>query len=579
MVNETIAKVRSLMEEKGLDVYVVSKYDPHFSEYSDAHFNTVKFMSNFSGSTAKYCITKDEASIFLDGRYHIQGEDETSDNEVKVYKLGLNGVPTMDEYIGQKFAGKDVKVGLDFEVTPLALIKSIENALGKEKVQFVDLDLTSPLWTDRPAMRCEDIFEYGIEFSGESTKDKFQRVKDCMKKDNTECYVISTLEDIAWLLNLRGDDVLFTPVFNAYVVIENDTLNLFVDKSKLKNVKLDSFVEVHDYKDIYTFLGAIDKEIAFVDTCNYKLVSSLKNKKLIKANYTIRLKGFKNEVEINNAKKAQVKDSAALAKAACYIIENAHKHNEYDVTDILTEYRSKNENYISPSFGTIAGYKGNGAMAHYSAPTVGSKELDHDGILLIDSGAQYFEGTTDITRTFTLGNVTEQQIMDYTLVLKSLISLSTAIFPAGTTGIQLDTIARLPLWKNLLDYNHGTGHGIGQTLGVHEGPCGFGLKLEHPMEKDFVTSCEPALYRPSEYGIRIENTLVCRELKEVNGITYLNFETISYFPYDLKLVDKNLLTVEEINWVNEYNKKTFELLSPSLEGRDLEWLKENTKSL
>ncbi len=581
--NDLFKKIREDMKKEKVDIFVVTKFDPHKSEYGPDHYNYVNFVTGFTGSTATLTITQEEVCLFVDGRYHIQADNEVKGTEIIVQKLGVNNVPSMAEYIG-KFVKEGHFIGLQGESMPNNLLKQILDNIKDLKVEVKEnITILDNLWTNRPAMESCEIFNHDISYTGVSFTDKLAEVYKKMDKDKVDTYIIATLEDIAWLLNLRGKGLVNSPVFPSYLIIDKKEVNFFVNESNLKNVTLDKVIKVQKYEDIYTYVSNLSKDlkVAYKNDINYKLLSSIKSEKQhpLTINYTEELKAVKNATELKNIEKAYEKDCVALVRGIKRIKENANSLTEVDVANILIEERSKMEHYLMPSFDTIAGYMENGALMHYKATEEKHSKLSNKGFLLIDSGSHFLDGTTDITRTIVLGDVTEEMKKDFTFVLRSMIRLSKASFLKGTTGAQLDMFSRMSMWENLMDYKSGTGHGIGFCLSVHEGPNGIGTRGAHVAEINEVYTNEPGVYKENKYGIRTENTIYVKEVcTNENGIFY-GFNTLSYFPIDVDAIDKKYLSEEDIQWFNNYHRETYNKLSPFLNEEEKAWLKKETREI
>ncbi len=544
--NDLIKKVREEMKKEKVDIFVITKFDPHKCEYGPDHYNYVNFVTGFTGSTATVTITQEEVCLFVDGRYHIQADNEVKGTEIIVQKLGSNNVPTMIEYI-EAFVKDGKSLGFQGESMPNNLLKQILDATKMVKLEVKEnITILDDLWTNRPALEDSHIYNHDIAFAGVSFTDKLAEVYKKMDKDKVDTYIIATLEDIAWLLNLRGNDLVNSPTFRSYLIIDKKEVNFFVDDSKLKNVTLDKVVKVQKYEDIYTFIGNLSKDlkVAYKNDINYKLLSSIKSEKQhsLTLNYTEELKAVKNATELKNTEKAYEKDCVALVRAIKRIKENADNLTELDVADILIEERSKMEHYLMPSFDTIAGYMPNGALMHYKATEANHSKLASSGFLLIDSGSHFLDGTTDITRTIVLGDITEEMKKDFTFVLRSMIRLSRASFLKGATGAQLDMYARISMWDNLMDFKSGTGHGIGFCLAVHEGPNGIGTRGTHVAQLNEIYTNEPGVYKQNQYGIRTENTIFVKELcTNVDG-TFYGFDTLSYLPNHEEAIEKKYIS-------------------------------------
>lgn len=586
-IKEKIQLLRSKMKENNLQTYIVSKFDPHQSEYSNEFFNSIKFISGFSGSTAMFVITEEEAGLWVDGRYFIQADNELKDTGIIVQKIGQKDVKEYLDYVVENTKNGD-NIGLDGSTISCSSIKTIEDRCKEKNIKInPNVDLIGEMWADRPELSNELLFNHDLKYAGLSFEQKLEQVKEMMDKDNVNVHVISTLEDIAWLTNLRGHDTPTLMTFRSYVVIKNGEVNFFVDKNKLVNVKLSDKIKVFEYDEVFEYIekniNKDDKVALKLLSTNYKIYSTIKsiteNIKDIKNNYTEILKAKKSDVEINGMKNAYIRDCVALVKTIKYVKENANNLNEYEIDALLTKYRSEQDNYLKPSFDTIAGYNANAAMMHYSATKENCTKLKNEGFLLIDSGAQYLDGTTDITRTIVLGEITDEMKKDFTLVLKSMMAVANAIFLKGAHGAQIDMLARKPMWDNHMDYKSGTGHGIGFCLNVHEGPQGISGRSTTPLELGMAVTNEPGVYKQDKYGIRTENTEVVVESGVSSDGEFYKFLELTYAPIDVNAIDVKLLDDVELRNINEYHKEVYNKLSPFLNDEEKAWLKTETREL
>ncbi len=585
-----VQKIRELMQQNNIDTYIITKFDPHLSEYTTPHYDTVKFISNFTGSNGTIVITKDTAGLWTDGRYFIQAEKELDANTFTLFKQGLPDTISFLDFANKNTPNSGT-IGINGESIPAANINSLYEKNNNKKINInINFDFVSQIWTNRPKINSNKVFEHAIQFSGKTRKEKIAEIQNELKEKNCYLTVVNILEDIAWIYNLRGSDGYNTPTFNAYTVISQDEAILFIDDFKIADVK-DSLnsdnIKIMSYNEIYNYLKSLDndKNIYIKNTSlNYKLLEAIKHTKTINfdSNISENLKALKNQTEITNIEKAYTRDCISLVRSIKYIKENAHTETitETYVDELLTKNRSAMENYLTPSFDTIAGYNENGAMLHYKATEKNQATIKNYGFLLIDSGAQYLDGTTDITRTISLGNLTEEMKKDFTLTLKSMIAVSNARFLKGTCGNAIDILARQPMWNNGLDYKCGTGHGLGYCLNVHEGPQGISSRNKNVEFKvGMVLTNEPGVYKENKYGIRTENTLVVTEDLKTDIDTFFKFKTLSFFPIDVDAIDKSLLTSEEVLWVNEYHKETYNRLSPFLNEDEKKWLKKETREI
>ena len=532
----------------------------------------------------------EESYLWTDGRYFIQAEKELNGSGIKLMKMNIPGYPSLIEWIKN-----NVKEGktLAFDGSTISTneYKNYQELSKKNGFNIkMDRDLLNEIWSNRPELSKEKIFIHDTKYCGRCTSEKLQEVRDEMKKLEGENYVIASLDDIAWLFNIRGNDIAYNPVALAYALISDKKAVLYINEEKVTNDDKRTLeaqgVTLKSYNDIYEDIKNVTESIiidgAKVNGKLYSLISE--DVKIIEnLNITTSLKAVKNEVEIKNMEVSQVRDGVAMVKFIKWLKENVGKINmtEISASDKLEEIRANGEKFKGLSFNTIAGYKDHAAMMHYSATEESQYELNSEGMLLIDSGAQYLDGTTDITRTFILGSITEEEKRDFTLVLKSHIALATTIFLKGTNGCNLDAIARRPLWKYGMDYKCGTGHGVGFFLNVHEGPQGirpFGNTIA--LEPGMILTNEPGVYKENKHGIRTENTLlVTKAFKNDEMGEFYKFDTISYCPIDLEGVDVSLLDEEEREWLNNYHRTVYEKLSPYLNEEEKKFLEKETRSI
>lgn len=590
-VNEKINLLRNAMKNHGLSAYVIPSSDAHLSEYVATHWQGRAYMSGFTGSAGTLVITLEESGLFTDGRYFIQAENELKGSEVKLFKMAQPGVPTINEYL-VSVLNEGETVGFDGKVLSVATVKEMKKAFEAKQLKLkVDEDLLESVWNDRPAIPSTDVFVHETKYTGYSCAEKLSIVREEIKKQSANGYVLTALGSIAWLFNVRGDDILFNPLVVSYgLVLENEAY-LFVDNHRLsedvKTYLTENGVTLKDYTQIDEVLNQLSGSILCpVDSMNYYLYDILTKKSDVTVidghDIVNELKAVKNKVEIENTHNAQVKDSVALVGAVCEIYEKLDSEaglTEFDVREILEVHRRRQPLNYGSSFGAIVAYGANAAMMHYNPTKEHCTKLDKLGFLLIDSGGQYLDGTTDITRTFVLGELTDEEKLHYTLVLKGHINLCKAVFQKGCTGGNLDILARQPIWEYGLDYRCGTGHGVSYFGGVHEGPQGFRLTQTVPLKPGMMITNEPGIYEEGRHGIRIENTVLVVERNATEYGEFYEFETISYFPIDTRAVDVTLMTEAELAWLNQYHQKVLDVLSPNLEGRELAWLVEQTKPL
>ncbi len=590
-VNERIKKLRVEMKKKRIDAYIVNTSDPHMSEYLADYYKTRVYISGFTGSAGIVIITKDKAILWTDGRYFIQAETEIAGSEMELFKIATPGYPSYIEWLNKNLKDGDT-LGFDGKTYSQSAFESLEKQFRGKKIKFEDkFDLVGSIWDDRPCLPTAKAFIHEIKYTGKSTYEKLEDIRVKMKEKGADYFVLGSLDDIAWTFNIRGGDVLYTPVIISYALISMDNAYLFVDKDKInEDVRVflnENDVNIKDYEDIEKFLSNIESDAKiFLDKTmiNRYIYSSIpKNIKIISdTNITTNLKGMKNDTEIKNQKNAYIKDGVALTKFLYWLDNNIGKKeiSELSAADKLLEFRKKQEDFIEPSFSTISAYGANAAMAHYSADKDSNAILSERGFYLVDSGGQYLDGTTDITRTIALGDITDEEKTDFTLTLKGHINLSDAKFLEGTNGYQLDILCRAPMWKHGLDFKHGTGHGIGYLLGVHEGPHRIANSPNYiSLEKGMIVSIEPGVYKSGKHGIRIENIVVVDEAMKTESGDFLKFETLSFVPIDLNAIDPRLLNEDEKIWLNNYHSQVFEKISPYLTEDEKKWLKEITRKI
>lgn len=582
--------LREVMKKENVDYYIIPSGDSHQSEYVPEYYKGRAYVSGFTGSAGTLLVGIEESYLWTDGRYFIQAEKELNGSGIKLMKMNIPGYPSLIEWIKN-----NVKEGktLAFDGSTISTNEYKNYKELSEKNGFnikMDKDFLNEIWSDRPELSKEKIFIHDIKYCGRCTSEKLQEVRDEMKKLEGENYVIASLDDIAWLFNIRGNDIAYNPVALAYALISDNEAVLYIDEEKVANDdkrRLEAQgVTLKPYNDIYKDIKNVTESIiidgAKVNGKLYYLISE--DVKIIEnLNITTSLKAVKNEVEIKNMEVSQVRDGVAMVKFIKWLKENVGKINmtEISASDKLEEIRAKGEYFKGLSFNTIAAYKDHAAMMHYSATEESQYELNSEGMLLIDSGAQYLDGTTDITRTFILGSITEEEKRDFTLVLKSHIALATTIFLKGTNGCNLDAIARRPLWKYGMDYKCGTGHGVGFFLNVHEGPQGIRPFCNNiALEPGMILTNEPGVYKENKHGIRTENTLlVTKAFKNDEMGEFYKFDTISYCPIDLEGVDVSLLDEEEREWLNNYHRTVYEKLSPYLTEEEKKFLEKETRSI
>ena len=596
MIKQRIENIRDLMKEKNIYAYIVPSSDYHQSEYVGDYFKSREFMSGFTGSAGTLIISMDEAGLWTDGRYFIQAEQELKDSGIKLFKMGEEGVPTIEEYLLEKLP-KNSTLGFDGRVMSVKEGQSLANKLAFKGINIeYKYDLVNDIWEDRCSLPTEKAFLLGTEYSGESFSDKLSRIRAVMKEKKATTHILASLDDIAWLFNIRGRDVKSNPVVLSYAVITIDSVYLFIDKNKIgKDIRAElskENVQIKGYEEVYEFIKNIDEdEVVLIDTSkvNYAIYNNIPSnvQKIEERNPSILFKSIKNEIELKNIRNSHIKDGVAFTKFMYWLKNNIGKIEitEISATQKLEEFRREQDKFIEPSFSTIAAYKDHAAMMHYSATEESNYKLEPRDLFLVDSGGQYFDGTTDITRTIALGPIPENVRKDFTNVVRGMIRLSKAKFLYGCRGYNLDILARGPLWEEGIDYKCGTGHGIGFVLNVHEGPNGFRWKVREDiddtciLEEGMVTTNEPGVYVENSHGIRIENEIVVRKAEKNEYGQFMDFEVITFAPIDLDAIDESLILKDEKVYLNNYHKQVYDKISPYLNEEEKQWLKTYTREI
>lgn len=591
-IPERLAALRNAMKQQPIDAYIIPSSDPHLSEYPADCWKAREWMSGFTGSAGTLVVTADKAGLWTDSRYFLQAGLQLEGTGIDLYKMGLPDTPAMADFLLHELK-PGATVGLNGQTYSAADAIRLENELKKNSISLrTDTDLIEPIWQERPAIPDAPLFEMPRELSGQSTAEKLEALHEKLREAGADSLILSSLDEVAWTFNIRGTDVAYNPVAISYAFISEKENILFIHPKKLNPETAERLkeqgVKLADYSMIYTYLSRLpEKARVFVDKqkTNVALYRSLPATCTVIEGISpaAHLKSIKNETEIDGFRNAVVKDGVALVRFY-YWLENqmaaGEKVTELGLAEKLTAFRAEQPQYIMDSFETIAGYGVHGAIVHYAATPETDATLRAEGLLLIDSGAQYLDGTTDITRTIALGEPTEQMKKDFTRVLKGTISLAKSKFPAGTRGSQIDLLARKALWDAGINYLHGTGHGIGHCLNVHEGPQSIRME-ENPvvLKPGMVISDEPAMYRTGEYGIRTENMILCREDSETEFGKFLSFETLTLCPIDTRLVIPTMLSARERAWLNKYHQMVYEQLGPHLDEAEKTWLKHKTAEI
>lgn len=589
MIQDRLAALREVMRRESIDAFIFPSTDPHNGEYVPAHWEGRKWISGFDGSAGTAVVTMDKAALWTDSRYFIAAEEQLQGTEFKLMKERVEGTPTISQWLGMSLAHiNGAVVGLDGYVNAANEVRGLAEELRRQggitiRTNFDPLDI---IWKDRPEIPLSTVVQHPLEYSGETAESKLQRIRTAVKRSGAEALLVTALDDIAWTLNLRGSDVHCNPVAVAYLLIDVEKTILYINKVKLAPSAADALkaagVVVEDYGNVVEGLRHFDGYNILLDPnqVNYALFSAVSAKKVVEAASPVPyLKCVKNEAEIRGFHSAMLRDGVAMVKFLHWLkpAVEAGGQTELTVEKKLTSLRAEQPLFKGVSFDTIAAYQEHGAIVHYEATPETDVELKPRGFLLLDSGAQYLDGTTDITRTIPLGPVTEEQKKVYTLVLKGHIQLELCKFPNHASGTQLDILARQAMWKEGLNYMHGTGHGVGSYLNVHEGPHQIRMEWKpSPLQAGMTVTDEPGLYLAGKFGVRIENTLIVKDFIETEFGKFLQFESLTLCPIDLDCADLDMLTAEEKQWLNDYHKMVFEKLSPLLNDEEKEWLKTNT---
>ena len=593
MSKETFPHLEALREEMrrvNVDAVIIPGTDPHQSEYICDHWKFRDWVSGFTGSNGTAVVTLEHAALWTDSRYFLQAGIELADSGFEMMKENMGNDPTIHEWL-QQVLEEDSVIAIDGRLYNAQEANRLERFCGENgfmlATEFYPAD---KIWQDRPARPSEPAYVHDVQYAGEEASDKIERLLTVLDNNDATGMLVTALDDIAWLLNLRGNDVAFTPVVIAFAYISRKDKVLFIDGNKVtdevrRHLKACD-IKTRDYDDVERYLERVSEhEVVLIDPNRVSdtLANALQCQKVYYRSPITDLKCIKNEVQIEGFRHAMERDGAALVRLFKWIEETAPSGmiNEVDVWNKGKEFRAQQDLYREDSFAMICGYKEHGAIVHYEATDESASTLHGEGILLVDSGAQYLDGTTDITRTITLGNPTAQEKHDFTLVLKGHLALQRAKFPVGTTGCQLDVLARMPLWQEAMTYGHGTGHGVGHFLGCHEGPQSIRTNLvDVKLAPGMVTSNEPGLYKTGEYGIRTENLLLVVEAEKTEDFgNFLTFEPLTLYPYDLELIDRTMLTSEEVAQINDYHRMVRDRISPLLNADEAAWLAAKTKDI
>lgn len=589
-VKERLAHLREKMEETGIDMYFIPTNDFHNSEYICDYFKVREYMSGFDGSAGNMVVTRKEAGLWTDGRYYIQAEHQLQGTEITLYKSGLEGVPTVNEYIEKEFPQGGV-LGADGRMVSRGWAEGMKQLLeGKQGSLELSHDLVGEFWSERPEIAFHKGWILPEEYAGESRKDKLKRLREWMRERGGQQMLLTSLDDIAWLLNIRGDDIPCNPVVLSYLLVNMEKCTLFTGKDvfgeKEQTILKKNGIFFATYENVYSFVCNYPQKVdTFVDkrTANARIVENLSHHcRIVDMLCPITLwKAVKNSTEIAGEREIHIRDGVAVTKFIYWLKQNVDKMplTEMIAVEKLEELRKKGKDYLGPSFDTIAGYREHGAIVHYSVTQETNANLQPENFLLVDSGGQYLGGTTDVTRTILLGgNATSDQKKHYTAVLRGNLNLCAARFLYGCSGVALDYAARQPLWELGLDYNHGTGHGVGCLLNVHEEPNAIRYRIVNepgknpPLEAGMITSNEPGLYLEGQYGIRLENLILCVKREKNQFGQFMGFEPLTLVPFERDAIDVEQMSQREIALLNAYHKKVYDTLNAYLEPEEREWL-------
>lgn len=596
MIQQRLQALREEMKKRNIDIYVVPTSDFHESEYVGEHFKARRFITGFTGSAGTAVITLSTAGLWTDGRYFVQAQKQLAGSGVTLYRMGEEGVPKVDEFIEDALIEGGC-LAFDGRVVNGSWGRKLARiAEKKHGLLHVNEDLIDRIWTDRPALSKEPIFLLEEKYSGKSVWDKIADLRAKMAEEGADVHILTSLYDIAWLLNVRGGDIESVPVVLSYLALTERECIWFLQEEvmddKIAAYLKENQITTKPYDAIYDYVENIPSDACVLmnkSTVNYRITSSLNSaiKVIDKPNPTELMKAIKNPTEIENTRRAHVKDGVAFTKFMYWLKTNIGKipMTEISASDYLEERRREQENFIELSFDTICAYGANAAMMHYAATPESNAKLKPEGFLLVDSGGHYYEGTTDITRTMALGAITDEMRLHFTTVCRSNLNLANAKFLYGCSGLNLDILARGPLWDMGIDYKCGTGHGVGYVLNVHEGPNGFRWRVvperhdNGTLEEGMITTDEPGVYLEGKYGIRTENELVCRKAEKNEYGQFMCFENITYAPIDLDAIDPDEMTGREKKMLNDYHAMVYKTLSPYMTEEEKEWLKKYTRAI
>lgn len=594
-IKQKLNALRILMKEKKIDAYLVPTDDFHGSEYVGDYFKCRKYITGFTGSAGTAIITQDMAGLWTDGRYFIQAADQLRDTTIELFRSGEPGVPTVHQFLNDKLE-EGMCLGFDGRTVSAREAEELQELLQEKHITFsVNDDLIGEIWEDRPALSCEPVMELDIRWTGKSRADKIAEIREQMKAKEADTFILTSLDDIAWLLNIRGNDIHCCPVVLSYLVMMENELRLYANAAAFSeeirsNLEADG-VKIYPYDDVYSYVQSIssDKKVLLSRAnVNSRLVSNIPSEVTIldEPNLTLLPKAVKNETEMENERIAHIKDGVAVTKFIHWLKKNVTRTTitELSTAEKLYQFRSEQEHFLGESFDPIIAYGTHAAIVHYSATEATDIPLEARGMVLADTGGHYLEGTTDITRTIVLGPVTAKEKKFFTAVLRGNLNLAAAKFKYGCTGLNFDYLARGPLWELGEDYNHGTGHGVGYLLNVHEGPNSFRWKNlpGNPapvLEEGMITSDEPGYYLENEFGIRHENLVLCKKAEKTSFGQFMCFEPLTMVPFDLEGINPKEMTERERKLLNDYHQKVYTTISPYLDEEEKEWLKQATREI
>lgn len=594
-MNQRLEQLRRIMCEKGIDVYLIPTSDFHESEYVGDHFKCREFLTGFTGSAGTAVVTKEEAGLWTDGRYFVQAAKQLEGSGFTLRKMGQEGVPSVNEYL-QEVMPQGGVLGFDGRVVNGSLGQELSELLETKQVSFsCEEDLVGMLWENRPKLSAKPVWILDEKYTGKSAAQKLEDLRKAMEENHAGVHVLTTLDDIVWLFNIRGGDVPHNPVVLSYVVMTREECFLFINEETLDDT-VKAYLEglhvtVKPYDDIYGFVKGFRGERVLLERSrvNYAIVNNLdsSNRIIDRMNPTAAAKAVKNPTEIDNERLAHIKDGVAVTKFMYWLKKNVGKvpMTEISAADYLQSLRKQQEGYLEDSFSTISAYGENAAMCHYSATPESNRAIEPKGLYLVDSGGQYYEGTTDITRTIAVGPVTDEERQHFTLVAMSMLRLGHAKFLYGCRGLSLDYAARQPLWERGLNYDHGTGHGVGYLLNVHERPNGIRYKMvpermdSAVIEEGMICSDEPGIYIEGSHGIRTENLIVSKKAEKNSYGQFMEFEFLTFVPIDLDALDVSLMEKRDIQYLNEYHRQVYEKIVPYLTEEEGQWLKEATREI